>query len=96
MSAFTSEYEMVIGLEVHVELKTRTKIFCSCPTDFGAEPNNTRKIKPAYDPIAGRLRNIAGIIPRYQLLQLFADTILFQATAFPIEDPANGKENLCE
>lgn len=32
-------YEMVIGLEVHCELKTKTKIFCSCPTAFGAEPN---------------------------------------------------------
>lgn len=32
-------YEMVIGLEVHVELKTATKIFCDCPTAFGAEPN---------------------------------------------------------
>ncbi len=32
-------YEMVIGLEVHVELKTKTKIFCSCPTMFGAAPN---------------------------------------------------------
>lgn len=32
-------YEMVIGLEVHVELKTKTKIFCSCATSFGAEPN---------------------------------------------------------
>lgn len=34
-----SEYECVIGLEVHAELKTQTKIFCSCPTVFGGEPN---------------------------------------------------------
>lgn len=33
------EYEVVIGLEVHVELKTATKIFCACSTAFGAEPN---------------------------------------------------------
>ncbi len=34
-----SDYEMVIGLEVHCELKTKTKIFCGCSTAFGAEPN---------------------------------------------------------
>ena len=34
-----TEYEMIIGLEVHIELKTETKIFCACPTGFGAEPN---------------------------------------------------------
>ena len=33
------DFETVIGLEVHVELKTRSKIFCSCPTTFGAPPN---------------------------------------------------------
>ncbi|MBC3796680.1 Asp-tRNA(Asn)/Glu-tRNA(Gln) amidotransferase subunit GatB [Acetobacterium tundrae] len=33
------EYEMVIGMEIHVELGTRTKIFCSCPTKFGQEEN---------------------------------------------------------
>lgn len=34
------DYEMVIGLEVHVELNTNTKIFCSCSTAYGAEPNS--------------------------------------------------------
>ncbi len=33
------DYEIVIGLEVHAELSTKTKIFCSCATEFGAEPN---------------------------------------------------------
>jgi len=34
-----AKYEVVIGLEVHVQLATATKIFCSCPTSFGAAPN---------------------------------------------------------
>ena len=33
------DYEIVMGLEVHCELSTKTKIFCSCPTEFGGEPN---------------------------------------------------------
>jgi aspartyl-tRNA(Asn)/glutamyl-tRNA(Gln) amidotransferase subunit B len=44
MSAATTtdwhrDWEMVVGLEVHVQLKTRTKAFCGCSTNFGAPPN---------------------------------------------------------
>ena len=35
----TTEFEPVIGLEVHAQLLTATKIFCACPTTFGAPPN---------------------------------------------------------
>ena len=34
-----NDYEVVMGLEVHAELSTKTKIFCSCPTEFGGQPN---------------------------------------------------------
>src|SRR4051812_22220229 len=36
----TSKYEPVIGLEVHVQLLTKTKAFCACSTAFGAPPNS--------------------------------------------------------
>ncbi len=35
----SERYEMVVGLEVHVQLQTRTKAFCNCSTKFGAAPN---------------------------------------------------------
>jgi aspartyl-tRNA(Asn)/glutamyl-tRNA(Gln) amidotransferase subunit B len=38
-SGLLAKYEPVIGLEVHVQLATRTKIFCGCPVEFGAPPN---------------------------------------------------------
>ena len=34
-----TDYEAVIGLETHVELSTRSKMFCGCPNEFGGEPN---------------------------------------------------------
>ncbi|GAX77651.1 hypothetical protein CEUSTIGMA_g5094.t1 [Chlamydomonas eustigma] len=38
-SASQVEYEAVIGIETHVQLQTRSKAFCSCPSEYGAEPN---------------------------------------------------------
>lgn len=35
-----TEYEAVIGLEIHAQLKTKTKLFCSCSSAFGAQPNS--------------------------------------------------------
>lgn len=40
MSSWDPKYEPVIGLEVHAQLLTQTKAFCSCSTNFGAEPNS--------------------------------------------------------
>ena len=34
-----TKFLTTIGLEVHVQLKTRSKMFCGCPVEFGAEPN---------------------------------------------------------
>ena len=33
------EYDVVIGLETHIELNTATKVFCGCKNEFGGEPN---------------------------------------------------------
>jgi aspartyl-tRNA(Asn)/glutamyl-tRNA(Gln) amidotransferase subunit B len=38
-AALREQWEMVVGLEVHVQLKTRTKAFCACSTEYGAPPN---------------------------------------------------------
>ena len=39
MGVVSAEYEAVIGLEIHVQLSTRTKMFCGCEPSFGDEPN---------------------------------------------------------
>ena len=40
MSSIYEKYEPVIGLEVHAQMKTKTKAFCGCPADFHAPPNS--------------------------------------------------------
>jgi aspartyl-tRNA(Asn)/glutamyl-tRNA(Gln) amidotransferase subunit B len=49
----TTKYEAVIGIECHVELKTKTKMFCACPNEFGGEPNT--KVCPVCLALPGAL-----------------------------------------
>jgi len=54
------EYEPVIGLEVHIQLNTKTKLFCNCSTEFGAEPNsNTCPVCMGYPGVLPRLNKEA-------------------------------------
>lgn len=58
-----NKYEMTVGLEVHVELKTNSKIFCSCPAVFGAEPNT--HICPVCTGLPGALPRLNKRVVEY-------------------------------
>ena len=60
------DYEMVIGLEVHVELKTATKIFCGCSTRFGAPPNT--QCCPVCTGMPGSLPVLNGKVVEYAVM----------------------------
>jgi aspartyl-tRNA(Asn)/glutamyl-tRNA(Gln) amidotransferase subunit B len=53
------EYQAVIGIECHVELKTKTKMFCGCPNEFGGEPNT--KVCPVCLGMPGALPVANGV-----------------------------------
>jgi aspartyl-tRNA(Asn)/glutamyl-tRNA(Gln) amidotransferase subunit B len=61
-----TSYEMVIGLEVHVELKTATKIFCGCSTRFGAAPNT--QCCPVCTGMPGSLPVLNGQVVEYAVM----------------------------
>ena len=52
-------FDPVIGLEVHVELGTASKMFCGCPTEFGAEPNT--QVCPTCLGLPGAMPVVNGI-----------------------------------
>ncbi len=75
---YSEAYEMTVGLEVHVELKTKTKIFCSCAADFGGEPNTrccpicmgAPGVLPRLNAEAVRFAVKAGIVTNCEIAEL--------------------------
>ena len=59
-------YEMVVGLETHIELSTKTKIFCGCTTKFGGEPNTN--CCPICIGLPGTLPKLNREVVRYAIL----------------------------
>jgi aspartyl-tRNA(Asn)/glutamyl-tRNA(Gln) amidotransferase subunit B len=64
-AAGAERWESVIGLEVHCELSTATKMFCSCPNEFGAEPNTN--VCPVCLGLPGSLPVLNGTAVEYAL-----------------------------
>ena len=63
------KYEAVIGLEVHAQLKTRSKLFCGCPTTFGESPNS--QTCPVCLALPGVLPVLNEEAARLKLLEFF-------------------------
>lgn len=79
------DYEIVMGLEVHVELKTETKIFCGCSTAFGAPPNT--QVCPVCLGLPGTLPVLNGKVVDYAVKAGIATNC--EITAYGKQDRKN-------
>jgi aspartyl-tRNA(Asn)/glutamyl-tRNA(Gln) amidotransferase subunit B len=75
-----TDYEAVIGIECHVELKTASKMFCGCPNEFGGEPNT--KVCPVCLALPGALP-----VPNQRAIEL----MITAGLAFGAEIPPHSK-----
>ena len=75
----SKQYETVIGLEVHVELATKTKIFCGCSTAFGGAPNT--HTCPVCTGMPGSLPVLNKQVVEYAMAVGLAETARSTSTA---------------
>ena len=92
-----TKYLTTIGLEFHAELKTRTKIFCSCPTDAGAEPNThvcpTCLGMPGSRPVLNKEVLVCGIKLAKMLGCTIADETWFSRKTYFYPDMSKSVSN---
>ena len=79
----SKQYETVIGLEVHVELATKTKIFCGCSTAFGGAPNtHTCPVCTGMPGSLPVLNSTASLTVRTIFIRTIRRTIRFLSSIF--------------
>jgi aspartyl-tRNA(Asn)/glutamyl-tRNA(Gln) amidotransferase subunit B len=77
----TTNYEAVIGLEIHIQLNTATKVFCPCPADSWGQPPNTN-ICPVCAGLPGALPVLnRGVVEKAVLLAAAVLTLHFSANS---------------
>ena len=90
-----AEYELVVGMEVHAQLLTRSKMFCQCATDYAGAPPNTRVCPvclgmPGMLPVINRAAVEATIKTGLALDCEIADTAVFARKNYTYPDLPKG------
>ena len=95
LRAPTTQYELVVGMEVHAQLLTRSKMFCRCATDYAGAPPNTRVCPtclgmPGALPVANRAAVEATIKTGLALNCTIAETAVFARKNYTYPDLPKG------